>query len=215
MVNTLNKFEDTIGIFPNALSKDFCRDLINTFESDEAGPLKSQGQTINGVDTNYKNTLDTDLCVHEVFNRFAAEITFVSNDCIDEYIWKWDNQADPIYNSVLLFGEGTHYPIWNMQKYKKGEGHYNSAHVEALNGFPPGEGRSYRILTSMFYLNDVEEGGETKFPYSNLSFKPKAGTFLCWPAGWPWVHLGATPLSSDKYIVTSWLQGNWGKKYEG
>ncbi len=212
MVSSLNKFEETIGVYPNALSKSFCRDLINAFESSEASSLKSQGETVNGYDPKYKDTLDTDLCSHPIFERFVTEITFASNDCIENYIWKWDDRNNPVFNSNTLFGAGTHYPIWNMQKYEKGKGHYNSAHVESNAGDTPDVGRPYRILTSMFYLNDVEEGGETKFPYSNLSIKPRAGTFLCWPAGWPWVHLGATPKSNDKFIVTSWLQGDWAKE---
>ena len=34
---------------------------------------------------------------------------------------------------------------------------------------------------------------------------PKAGSVVCHPAGFPFVHRGLVPESSDKYIVTTWL----------
>jgi hypothetical protein len=32
-----------------------------------------------------------------------------------------------------------------------------------------------RILTFFLYLSDVEEGGETSFPYLDIAIKPKKG----------------------------------------
>ena len=54
-------------------------------------------------------------------------------------------------------------------------------------------------------LNDVEEGGETELMYEKSFTKPKAGRVLVHPAGYPFVHRGLTPISDDKYIITTWL----------
>ena len=35
--------------------------------------------------------------------------------------------------------------------------------------------------------------------------KPKKGRIVIWPAGFPYVHRGNSPLSGDKYIITSWM----------
>ena len=35
--------------------------------------------------------------------------------------------------------------------------------------------------------------------------KPKKGRIVIWPAGFPYVHRGNTPLSGEKYILTSWM----------
>ena len=67
-------------------------------------------------------------------------------------------------------------------------------------------GTNRRILATMMYLNDVDEGGETEFLYQSLRFKPKRGQFLIWPAGFTHVHRGNPPLSGEKYISTSWLE---------
>jgi prolyl 4-hydroxylase len=39
-----------------------------------------------------------------------------------------------------------------------------------------------RILTFYMYLNDVEEGGGTEFPYLNLTVTPKRGRAALWPS---------------------------------
>jgi len=42
-----------------------------------------------------------------------------------------------------------------------------------------------RILTVFLYLNDVEDGGETRFTYeslNNLTVAPKRGAALIWPS---------------------------------
>ena len=40
------------------------------------------------------------------------------------------------------------------------------------------------------------------------------GTLIVWPAGFPYVHSGNIPLSSNKFIVTGWLEYNYGAENE-
>ena len=64
-----------------------------------------------------------------------------------------------------------------------------------------------RILTFMYYLNDIEEGGETEFVYQDrLKIKPTTGTLLIWPAGFTHTHR-ALPILNDepKYLITGWI----------
>ena len=62
----------------------------------------------------------------------------------------------------------------------------------------------YRALVYIFYLNDVDEGGETIL-WNDYKIKPKAGSLLFFPASWTYPHKGNVPISHDKYIVTGWL----------
>jgi prolyl 4-hydroxylase len=68
-----------------------------------------------------------------------------------------------------------------------------------------------RTWTTMLYLNNVEEGGETHFPELNLKLKPKEGTLLAWnnlhKDGSPnekTKHEALPPKSGKKYIITKW-----------
>jgi hypothetical protein len=91
-----------------------------------------------------------------------------------------------------------------LQKYDLGYGGYPHWHSEIF----PDRGDSdslHRVLFFMFYLNDVSAGGETEFYFQKLKVTPRRGTMLIAPAGFTHTHRGNVPVSSDKYIVTSWL----------
>jgi len=68
-----------------------------------------------------------------------------------------------------------------------------------------------RTWTSMIYLKDVEEGGETYFKHLNLRIKPKRGMLLAWnnlyKNGIPnlkTMHEACPPVSGNKYVITKW-----------
>lgn len=64
---------------------------------------------------------------------------------------------------------------------------------------------STRQISVIIYLNDVEDGGETKFVYNNITIKPKKGTILMFPSNFCYMHEGCKPVSEDKYIIVSWI----------
>jgi len=87
----------------------------------------------------------------------------------------------------------------NIQHYKKNGG-FKIWHKEN-DGNPD---VITRHLVFMTYLNDVEDGG-TDFLYQNLTSPAKKGLTLIWPAGWTHTHKGQISSTSEKYILTSWI----------
>ena len=204
----LKDFKDTIGIFPNALPLDICDDIINSFEEYNKKGITETGNTLGGKNTDVKNTMDLDLMGHDDqhLHDLSGELAWRSNDMQNEHMLKFPQDSSGGWSHLQIWGsEGTHYPLWNVQKYEKGVGHYNGWHTEENYA----RQTCHRLMVSSYYLNDVEEGGEIVFPLSDIEFKPKAGTFVCFPCGWPWVHYANTPISTDKYMVTTWMQANW------
>lgn len=73
------------------------------------------------------------------------------------------------------------------------------------------QGTSSRGLSIIFYLNDVEEGGETVFHTAQgpggepFKIKPKRRRVVIFPSSFPYVHEGTKPISGKKHIVVSWL----------
>ena len=65
------------------------------------------------------------------------------------------------------------------------------------------DGKTYRVITFIWYLNDVVEGGETYFLKGKVI--PKKGKLVLFPATWTYLHKGNMPISSDKYIITGWF----------
>jgi hypothetical protein len=57
----------------------------------------------------------------------------------------------------------------------------------------------------VIYLNDVEYGGETNFPLHEVAVTPKAGRIVFFPATWTHLHESRVPISSDKWIISSFI----------
>ncbi|KAL7548827.1 hypothetical protein ACHAWF_012087 [Thalassiosira exigua] len=66
-----------------------------------------------------------------------------------------------------------------LLRYEPGQ-FYNQHHdyIEFQQELPCGP----RMLTLFLYLNDVEEGGGTRFPLLDLTVQPKKGSALLWPS---------------------------------
>ena len=63
-----------------------------------------------------------------------------------------------------------------------------------------------RYLAFLVYLNDDFKGGETTFPYHNLTVKPETGTVLVFPPTWQYPHRGMPVRSgSPKYVMSTYL----------
>jgi hypothetical protein len=192
--------KETIGIYPGTLSDEFCDRLIEIFH--EKKDLQYKGEMASGVDPTVKDTTDLNLMADPDLADIVEEICDAANEKIDLYVKRY--RTDESFNTQeYLFNQGTHYPVWQLQRYEKGQGHYMAWHTE-------GEYHEFcsRIFAVMFYLNDVTEGGETEFIHQGLKLQPTKGTFVVWPAPWPYVHRGNVPVSNDKYILTTWLVRN-------
>lgn len=67
----------------------------------------------------------------------------------------------------LRYGPGQHY-----------KPHPDSAEDDWLE--PKQVGAGLRVMTVFFYLSDVVEGGETRFPKANLKLRPEKGKIAVW-----------------------------------
>ena len=63
-----------------------------------------------------------------------------------------------------------------------------------------------RFLSFLWYLNDVDEGGETIF--NNKVVTPQKGRLVIFPPMWIFPHMGVEPISNTKYIMSSYLRYN-------
>ena len=127
---------------------------------------------------------------HNCGYQWMREYNQVTGTCLEEYIDNFEHLLHYRYQQVYL----------NVQKTLPQQG-YHAWHSEDGS-----LGCNRRILATMLFLNDVNEGGETEFLYQSLRYKPKRGQFMIWPAGFTHVHRGNPPLSGEKYISTSWLE---------
>ena len=201
------KFEDTIGVIPNVITKKQCKELIKLFDKQDSLGNTYKGETLGGIEKS-KNSIDYDLFKHEEENQ--SSINLIANTFNQANLdWFKTFPFQELYDPSQTILNKTYYPLFQMQKYIKNEGHFNGWHVEKSN-----LNTSPRYLVFILYLNDVEEGGETEFLFKAegeddfFKVKPKAGTLVIHPTSWPYIHKGSMPLSNDKYILTTWLLYN-------
>ena len=86
--------------------------------------------------------------------------------------------------------------------------------------FPPEDNTQHKVYcewmgqrtwTTMIYLNDVQNGGETYFKSLDLKIKPKRGLLLAWnnlysngDPNYKTKHEALPPKNEDKYVITKW-----------
>ena len=144
-------------------------------------------------------------------NDYRTSKTSDLNYFTNPFYLSIDKKIANLMNLEPFFGE-----TMQAQKYEVGE--YYKEHYDFFSPFNH-EYKTYcewmgqRTWTTMIYLNDVEEGGETYFKHLNLKIKPERGKAIFWnnlyPIGWPnlkTMHEALPPISGNKYIVTKWFR---------
>jgi hypothetical protein len=75
-------------------------------------------------------------------------------------------------------------------------------HVDGQCSVPPNNG--LRLATVLFYLNDVDDGGETWFPLQNVKVPPKEGRVVVFPVGFTHPH-SVLATKQKRYIMQTWI----------
>ena len=104
------------------------------------------------------------------------------------------SKAYPYFSELKRFKDSG----YNLQRYQKGE--YYHWHVDADN-----QALANRQLVAIWYLNDVEQGGETDFYHQHISLKPNKGKVVLFPPFWTHHHRAAKVEKGVKYIATTWI----------
>jgi prolyl 4-hydroxylase len=86
-----------------------------------------------------------------------------------------------------------------MKRYRSGTDERFQLHFDAIHHL------ANRYMVFLWYLNDVEAGGETRFPQLNYSVSARAGRLLMFPPYWMYQHEGIAPASGDKFILSTYL----------
>ena len=182
-----------------ALCPDICDEIITLFES---SPYKYNGLTLGGVQKKIKDT--TDLVIsksHEwtdIYECLENELKYNIQKYKSLIHGKY---ADTSYNIINDKIEVTPFMV---QRYIQNEGKY-IYHDDFNIDYSK---KLCRIVTYLFYLNDVIEGGETEFFGGEIKIIPKKGKLILFPSSWTFPHCGKMPISSNKYIVTGWIYTN-------
>jgi hypothetical protein len=192
-----NTHKDYIGIYPNVVTEDFCKKVLNKYNFNKKSfDLKSGKRFLS-------NRQETE---HVLKMEKEDETLFLTiNDCdyikdFHDITWQCYKEYQNFYPALTMVGLHKMDDWIRLQKTKVSQG-YHIWHSDGGAKKP-----SDRVLAIILYLNNVKEGGETEFLYQKIRIKPKQGTLIIFPTSFQYIHRGNPPLSGDKYILTSWLK---------
>ena len=204
---------DAIGVFDNFVKWEFCDSVIDSFEfwynkkhikndtqvkyTSQSGKEQSLSPYGSGEEQFQENKLsrkDEQLYLEIADPNLAMQINQSVGAAFEIYAKKYKgiiDSCDPVSSwtcKIQKTNSGGGYHIWHSEN---GSFLYRD-----------------RVLTWMIYLNDIPftNGGATDFFHQEISFQPKKGTVVLWPATYTHVHRGAF-LTGDlsKYIATGWF----------
>ncbi|XWS33522.1 hypothetical protein CRYUN_Cryun22dG0090400 [Craigia yunnanensis] len=119
-----------------------------------------------------------------------------------------------------------HYEAFNVLRYEVGQKY--ESHYDVFDPERYGPQKSQRVATFLVYLSDVEEGGETAFPFENdlnmdgnydfkkcigLKVKPRLGDGILFYSLFPnnsidptSAHGGCPVIKGAKWVATKWIR---------
>lgn len=189
-LNIPERSENYIREYHKVLPVDLCHNLIALFKENS----KDQGPSTVGIDSinlPIRNSDTIPITGHSAFTEVDRELNLI-------LLKRYKHYRQTVLSSYPM--ESTLYPEgYQLIKYKQNKGYFR-AHIDV------GEFSSCtRALSVLVYLNTVDEGGETDFPEWGVKIKAEIGKVIIFPPYFTHLHEGLMPISSDKYILATWL----------
>lgn len=177
-----------IRTYDNDLDPRLCQQMIGSF----AGLQRFQMRNGRGVRSGLEQSAWTELNVSRL-----SDVAFLGmfRKLVDRALDRYNRDVElaiPIPNSPSTSD-------LTLKRYRPGEQERFQLHFDAINHV------ANRYLVLLWYLNDVDQGGETRFPQLDVTIQARAGRLLMFPPYWMYQHEGLPPISGDKYIVSTYL----------
>lgn len=217
---------DFIEIYEDALPPDLCDAIATKFAASQT----HKGQTGSGVVVELKDSQDINISRAEDWRELNGKVMRITTSYMLKYLMSYPYLLTGAIGSGRVdpeTGESTYFTAEDLdestsaqlmmklyrpgeivaQEYAAGVGGYHHWHSEIYPRDQQCE-TLHRVLLFMFYVNTVDEGGETEFLYQQKKISPKTGRMVIAPAGFTHTHKGHVPVSNDKLILTSWVLFN-------
>ena len=177
-----------IRVYDDALPATWCTRLLKGFDALSAHQARNGRELRAGLE----ESAWTELNVTRHGDPLTAGF-FRSR--IDEALMRYNADVSldiPIPNSPA-------FADLVLKRYRPHSAERFQLHFDAINHL------SNRYVVLLWYLNDVERGGGTRFPKLGVEIAARAGRLLMFPPYWMYQHEGLPPESGDKYILSTYL----------
>lgn len=178
--------------FENSIPNILCNEIITLFEEE----TKFSGLTLGGIQ---KNILDSDDFVIPKNSTTWNKIEIFLHKELSKKLIKYLHTISSYYSNDYKFLSDSklYTEMFIIRRYTKDIGKY----VFHIDEHP----EKKRIITFIWYLNTVENGGETYF-YNGVNIKPEQGKLLMFPSSWTYPHSSKNTISDNKYVILGWVE---------
>jgi hypothetical protein len=184
---------DYICEYKNSIPNILCNEIIQLFESEKNGKNEIM---ITDVNTTFENKINFIIPKNnEKWKRIELFLYKEMLSKLNQYINKYTisvNYKKNFENNELYT------PNFIIQKYGKQESEYQD------NDYHDIENSNFRLITFIWHLNSVDEGGDTIF-WENYKVRSEQGKLLLFPCTWCYPYVSQIPISSYKYVITGWI----------
>jgi hypothetical protein len=177
-----------IRVYDDVLPATWCTRLLNGFDALSAHQARNGRELRAGLEESAWTELNV--------TRHGDPLTAgFFRGRIDEALVRYNADVNldiPIPNSPA-------FADLVLKRYRPHSAERFQLHFDAINHL------SNRYVVLLWYLNDVERGGGTRFPKLGVEIAARAGRLLMFPPYWMYQHEGLPPESGDKYILSTYL----------
>lgn len=188
----MNNLSHYVRVYDDVFDKEFCNNLIEVFDYCNETKVDTVRHSEHEWGEDYRSFNEIDIVKTPQFKPF-----------IDQYYAR----IEEVYSHYKSVVEIPFFPAKyaledaRMKKYEANDHDQFGWHVDVGD-----KASAERFLVMFVYLNDVEEGGLTRFK-SEIDFtvQPKCGRIVLFPPMWMYPHIGERPISNPKYIISTYL----------
>jgi prolyl 4-hydroxylase len=183
-----NDLRDFIRVYDEVLPATLCEGLINGFEQMRDAQVENGRGVRGGLEGSRWTELNLSLFADAAMKGYFLGL-------IDKYLAIYNEQVHlglPIPPSARI-------SELMIKRYSASQEDGFQPHFDSIYE------KSNRYLVFLWYLNTVDEGGETRFTDLGVDVQAKKGRLLVFPPYWMYQHAGLSPRSNDKYILSTYL----------
>lgn len=181
-----------VRVYDDVFSPEFCDGLIELFDYENKPESEVMRTSDHRWEEDYRHFREIDITKAPIFGQFIEQYYARVAQVYDHYKSVVDN---PFFPHKHAFEDA------RMKKYEANDKDQFGWHIDVGD-----KSSASRFLVMFAYLNDVEEGGLTRFKSEvDFTVKPKQGRIVVFPPMFMYPHIGEKPVSGSKYILSTYV----------
>jgi hypothetical protein len=185
---------------PNILSEEMCRVNIEYFEDHRKKTRVDYEKKCDTLNTDYFNQYSIHFETLNVLMNISDQNTSIDTVKLN-MIQLLYYHLETFFNNIQILDWNSNYEKLSINSFdiihlSKNSDKYTYHH----NYYIDETYKKKRVVSFIWFLNDVENGGELEF-WGNYNIIPTKGKLVIFPAEWFVPLANKTPISCDQYFI--------------